>query len=104
MKAKQEFSDQQGTDMLWLCRRISDLCAHLRIGEAERPDLTDHGIVEVPDSQILATHAFTQDVQRNLQGRPGRIKRLITEVTTLKTGLASGIWVKHAESRLDVMK
>lgn len=32
------------------------------------------------------------------------MRKLITEVTTLKTGLAEGIFVKHALSRLDCVK
>jgi len=39
-----------------------------------------------------------------IQSPRGRIKRLITEITTLKTGLSSGIYVKHGMSRLDVIK
>jgi hypothetical protein len=103
--AKKEFADQQGTDMLWLCRMISDLSSHLRIraGEA-KGGLTTHGIVEVPDEQIWPTYAFGSKARMASEARKGRVRRLITEVTTLKTGLAQGIYVKHAMSRLDCMK
>lgn len=105
LSSKQDFADKQGTDLLWLCRMISDLSSHLRIGTAptER-GLATHGIIEVPDNYIWPTYAFTRQAQAAAQLRQGRIKRLITEVTTLKTGLAEGIFVKHAMSRLDVMK
>jgi hypothetical protein len=105
MGAKKEFADQQGTDMLWLCRMISDLSSHLRIGSGEaRGGLTTHGIVEVPDEQIWPTYAFERNARMANEARKGRVRRLITEVTTLKTGLAQGIYVKHAMSRLDCMK
>ncbi|KAF1913810.1 hypothetical protein BDU57DRAFT_417537, partial [Ampelomyces quisqualis] len=101
-KMRSEFSDQDGTDLLWLCRMISDLSTHLRIGSDR--SLTTHGIVEVSDNQIWSTHAHAGLARNAMQSRPGRMKRLITEVTNLRTGLAEGIFVKHAESRLDLMK
>jgi hypothetical protein len=66
--------------------------------------LTTHGIIEIPDGEIWSNHAAAQKVRSITQGRPGRMKRLITEVTTMKTGLAEGIFVKHGMSRLDAMK
>jgi hypothetical protein len=103
--AKKEFADKEGKDMLWLCRMISDLCGHLRIGDHEaQRGLTTHGIVKVPDDEIWPCHMFCHEAQKMAQSRAGRIKRLITEITTLKTSLPEGIYVKHAESRLDVMK
>ena len=105
MGAKKEFSDQRGTDMLWLCRMISDLSRHLRIeSDNEQRGVTTHGIVEVPDEKIWPTYAFGRKARAATELRKGRMKRLITEITTLKTGLAEGIYVKHAMSRLDVMK
>jgi hypothetical protein len=103
--AKQEFADRQGSDMLKLCRMISDLSNHLRIKmDDAKQGLTTHGIIEIPDEEIWSTHAAAQKVQSITQGGLGRMKRLITEVTTMKTGLAEGIFVKHGMSRLDVMK
>jgi ubiquitin-protein ligase len=66
--------------------------------------VTSHGIVEVPDDAIWPTYAYANEARMSAQARQGRIKRLITEITTLKTGLAEGIWVKHGISRLDIMK
>lgn len=103
--AKNDFADQQGADLLSLCRMISDLSTHLRIGNnVNQQRLTTHGVVEVPDDQIWPTYYFTRQAQAAMQAPRGRIKRLITEITTLKTGLAEGIFIKHAMSRLDVMK
>jgi len=105
MGVKKEFSDQQGTDMLWLCRMISDLSSHLRIeNDGGQKGLMTHGITEVPDEKIWPTYAFGRKARAATELRKGRMKRLITEITTLKTGLAEGIYVKHAMSRLDVMK
>jgi hypothetical protein len=48
--ARKEFADQQGTDMLWLWRMISDLSSHLWIKmDDPRRGLTTHGIVEVAE-------------------------------------------------------
>jgi hypothetical protein len=103
--ARKEFTDQQGKDILWLCRMISDLCSHLGIkGDDAQRGLTTHGIVEVPDDEIWQCYFFSSDARNVTQARAGRIKRLITEAATPKTGLAEGIFVKHAMSRLDVMK
>jgi hypothetical protein len=103
--AKKEFADRQGSDMLRLCRLLSELSSQLRIKMADvKQGLTTHGIIEVPDGEIWSTHAAAQKVRSITQGRPGRMKRLITEVTTMKTGLAEGIFVKHGMSRLDAMK
>jgi hypothetical protein len=105
LSSKPEFKDKAGTDLLWLCHMISDLATHLKIGkEGNEKKVTSHGIVEVPDDAIWPTYAYANEARMSAQARQGRIKRLITEVTTLKTGLAEGIWVKHGISRLDVMK
>ncbi|KAG9189669.1 baculoviral IAP repeat-containing protein 6 (apollon) [Alternaria panax] len=102
-KSRHEFQDEQSMDLLWLCREISDLARYLQIGDGDAGPI-DHGIVEVPDDQIWPTFHFAREAQMTTQSPMSRVKRLITEVTTLKTGLSSGIYVKHAMSRLDVMK
>lgn len=86
--AKEEFADEKGKDMLWLCCIISDLCGHLRIGgqEAQR-GLTTHGIVEVPDDEIWPCYILSHEAQKMAQSGAGIIKRLITKITTLKTSL-----------------
>ncbi|KAF1841881.1 uncharacterized protein K460DRAFT_265254, partial [Cucurbitaria berberidis CBS 394.84] len=110
-KARQEFQDQRGQDMLWLCREISDLSTHLQIdkwwaqvGSKGTTQADDFGVVEVPDEQIWPTFAYARQAQGLNLSPTGRIRRLITEITSLKTGLSSGIYVKHAMSRPDVMK
>lgn len=101
ISAKHELKDKNGQHLLWLCRLISDICSHLGIKGEEGKG---HGIVEVADEKLRERYAFAREAMRGGDGRKGRVKRLITEVTTLKTGLAEGIWVKHAISRLDCMK
>jgi hypothetical protein len=59
-RARHDFQDQQGTDLLWLCWEISDLSAYLKIGEGGASRV-DHGIVEVPDDQIWPTYRFARN-------------------------------------------
>lgn len=110
---EQEFKTNEGQDLLWLCRQISDLsewllkntkggCGSGAKSSSNGPN--DRGIIEVRDSDIFATHRFAGEAMGVRHSAPGRIKRLITEITTLKTGLPPGIFVKYAESRLDMMK
>ncbi|EOA81521.1 uncharacterized protein SETTUDRAFT_78313, partial [Exserohilum turcica Et28A] len=82
-RLRTEFTDVRGQDMLWLCREISDLSSHLCI---------EQWYILINEARALR------------QSPPGRIRRLITEITSLKTGLSSGIYVKHAISRPDMMK
>jgi baculoviral IAP repeat-containing protein 6 len=110
-RLRHEFKDQRGQDMLWLCREISDLSSYLRIEQwwtqnncADTAQVPDHGIIEVPDNEIGVAFALMGPAQALTQSPPGRIRRLITEITSLKTGLSSGIYVKHAMSRPDMMK
>jgi ubiquitin-protein ligase len=108
---EKEFGTPDGQNLLLLCRQISDLRQYLvansgSYGEAdssqsktEIPVLTD-----LPDVEVFASHAYASPA-RALQSTPaGRFKRLITEITTLKTGLPPGIFVRYAESRPDVQK
>lgn len=44
------------------------------------------------------------DAKRVMQSRPGRAKKLMTEMATMSTSLPPGIFVKVGESRTDVMK
>jgi hypothetical protein len=97
-RLKHEFKDQRGQDMLWLCREISDLSSYLRIEQwwtqnniTSTTQVPDHGIVEVPDKVIGATYMLMGPAQALTQSPPGRIMRLITEITSLKTSLPSGI-------------
>jgi hypothetical protein len=112
MKNIKEFETEEGQDMLWLCRSVLDLSEFLLVntkagsggcGGGGKTEVADQSITEVPDEEIFATHAYANNAHL-VQSPPGRMKRLITEITTLKTGLPPGIVVKYAASRLDMMK
>jgi hypothetical protein len=107
---REEFSNKEGQDMLWLCRQISDLSDWLLANNSgdttkkKANEIVDHGVVDTPDQQILATSCYAREAGQLRQSAPGRIKRLITEITSLKTSLSPGIFVKYASSRPDLMK
>jgi baculoviral IAP repeat-containing protein 6 len=101
---KNESKNQEGRDTLWLCRKISDLASYLFGEDHAKVTATDCGIIDATDNDIFATYVFTKDAQCLRQSRPGRIKRLIAEIKTLKTSLSTGIYVKFASTGLDVMK
>ncbi|KAI8937809.1 hypothetical protein NX059_005506 [Plenodomus lindquistii] len=90
---RREFQDKRGQDMLWRCREISDLSTHLRVEEwfAQQrnrggPDASNSSVVEVPDKELWPRYHYAQQANMMHTSRPGRIRRLITEITTLKTG------------------
>ncbi|KAI1493281.1 ubiquitin-conjugating enzyme/RWD-like protein [Biscogniauxia mediterranea] len=66
----------------------------------------ENGVKEAPDDNILSNFAFAQEAiaMANSQPRRGRMKRLITELSTLRTSLPEGIYICHGSSRLDILK
>ncbi|KAH8204722.1 hypothetical protein TruAng_001056 [Truncatella angustata] len=82
-------------------------------GKGKNPMITDwfkfhqdHAVQELDDEHILRNHYFANQAMA-VQGKPppkGRMKRLIREISTLKTSLPEGIFIHHGSSRLDVMK
>ncbi|KAH7402570.1 hypothetical protein BKA66DRAFT_449066 [Pyrenochaeta sp. MPI-SDFR-AT-0127] len=109
-KNEEDFHSEEGQNMLLLCRQISELSQHIlayTIGEPERNTATysaDLVISDVPDDQILATHKEAHIAKSLAFSPPGRLKRLITEISTLKTGLPPGIFIRYGETRPDVLK
>jgi hypothetical protein len=101
---QEEFKNQEGRDILWLCRKISDLASYLLGANQAEAITTDCGIIDVPDKDIYPTYYYSKLAEALRHSPTGRIKRLITEITSLKTGLSTGIYVKFASSRLDIMK
>ncbi|KAF2192575.1 hypothetical protein K469DRAFT_654226 [Zopfia rhizophila CBS 207.26] len=108
-----EFRTTEGQNMLGMCRSISDLSEYLlantqagtgKGGKAPAIENAECGIEEVPDNQLLSGHYFGGIASAWSHSPPGRMKRLITEITSLKTGLPPGIFVRYGSSRLDVMK
>jgi hypothetical protein len=69
------------------------------------PDKTNiPALTDLPDNEIFVSHSFATDAENLQSPPPGRFKRILTEITILKTGLPPGIFVRYAESRPDVMK
>ncbi|KAF1913835.1 hypothetical protein BDU57DRAFT_520884 [Ampelomyces quisqualis] len=108
-----EFRTRDGQNLLLLCRQIDDLWAYLDAnsdagnggeanGKQAKADIPS--LLEMPDDKILAAHAHGSAAKALRSNAPGRFKRLITEITSLKTGLPPGIFIRHAESRPDVQK
>ncbi|KAJ4345984.1 glycylpeptide N-tetradecanoyltransferase [Ascochyta clinopodiicola] len=104
-------------ELLSLCRKISTLWKSLSSAYYLAPKLevcnTDAPIVstervaaisDVDDDRICATHKFATKAKAQFRSAPGRFKRLISEIDILRTSLPPGVFVRHGESRLDVMK
>lgn len=69
----------------------------------------EHCVVELPDEQILKDHHFALQARamESLGAQPakgGRMKKLVTQVVSLRENLPYGIYVRYGESRMDVMK
>jgi hypothetical protein len=107
---EEEFYDRSGQDLLLLCRQISDLRQYLLANSGAHednsaPDKTNiPALTDLPDNEIFVSHSFATDAENLQSPPPGRFKRILTEITILKTGLPPGIFVRYAESRPDVMK
>jgi hypothetical protein len=110
-REEKEFQTQEGQNLLLLCRQIVDLQQYLVANsgtygkvnpatcKAEVPALSD-----LSDEEVFASHTYATSAKALRSPPAGRFKRLITEITTLKTGLPPGIFVRYAESRPDVLK
>jgi baculoviral IAP repeat-containing protein 6 len=60
----------------------------------------------VPDHLIREGHAFKEyaELLAELPPSIGRMRKLLGQVSSLTTDLPEGIYVRHGESRLDVLK
>ncbi|KAF2653577.1 hypothetical protein K491DRAFT_661788 [Lophiostoma macrostomum CBS 122681] len=106
-----EFNGQDGQMLLSLCRHIVALADLLFKNTASKTALKtqglsreDRGAFEVPDQQLMSHHTYARHATTLNTSKPGRMKRLITEIGSLKTSLPPGIFVKFGSSRPDVMK
>ncbi|KAI0123981.1 hypothetical protein BJ170DRAFT_686356 [Xylariales sp. AK1849] len=122
-----EFGGKKESDMLsWAQRVVQISSLHTANKELSRADAMDidsgkgkkpassdwaeyhrdHALMEVPDDRIMHNHFHAAAAQTAADQVPpkGRMKRLITEISTLQTSLPEGIFVRHGSSRLDVMK
>lgn len=64
LASRHEFTDTHGTDMLWLCRMISDLSSHLRIESQDARAGKTHGIVEVADDAVWSINRPTPSLYK----------------------------------------
>lgn len=125
-RAKSNEEDFRGTDseqMLLLCRRISSLAGFLLAngrpaqksvgvggGDGTNEVATwkqwqeENCLLELEDDQMLAVHSYANQATLPQTPAAGRMKRLMVDMTHLKTGLPEGIFVRHGSSRLDIMK
>ncbi|OTB18593.1 hypothetical protein K445DRAFT_19195 [Daldinia sp. EC12] len=117
-----EFHNPEGRALLALSRRLSKTYTHhianmQRIQTAmdimeDKPNINfsewhhENCVRDVPDDAVLRNFAFSREVCREASICPerGRMKRLITEISTLRTSLPEGIFICHGSSRLDIMK
>lgn len=115
---KADFETHDSQEMLKLCQRISELANFLDVN-SPMADGTGVGIdkttapeqwqkqnclLDILDSDLLTRHCYALDASTMKSPAPGRMKRLVLDITHLKTGLPPGIFVRHGSSRLDVMK
>ncbi|KAI1076671.1 hypothetical protein F5B20DRAFT_315608 [Whalleya microplaca] len=118
-----EFNNKEGQNLLALSQRLSDISAlhaiNMQRFRTEMEINEDGGntidfsqwhlencVSDTPDEAILSNFHFAQEAVGAASHAPprGRMKRLITELSTLQTSLPEGIFVRHGSSRLDVMK
>ncbi|KAH6620315.1 hypothetical protein C7974DRAFT_271050, partial [Boeremia exigua] len=106
------YDTESDQEILSHCRKISEtwksLGLHVResTAEAEGSNTAEPfvNISDVDDDQICASHAFAGEAREQNRSAPGRFKRLVSEINILKSSLPRTIFVRHGESRLDVMK
>jgi hypothetical protein len=65
---------------------------------------SENCVTEVNDDLMLKHHHFAKEAAGVRNPPKGRMKKLLMELTSLRTSLPPGIYVKHASSRIDVMK
>ncbi|KAK4446778.1 hypothetical protein QBC34DRAFT_410814 [Podospora aff. communis PSN243] len=79
-----------------------------RIDEEAAAWHRENCIREIPDEDILKSFFFVKQAKKVVTGAqevlPGRMKALTKQITTLRTSLPDGIYVRHGASRLDVLK
>jgi ubiquitin-protein ligase len=115
-----DFKDKDGQDMLWVCHQIRDLAKFFQMNTVSGADMvpdTDSAngkatakvpdglaLGEVEESLFKQTYYYWNQAHALSFSQPGRFKRLITEITTLQTGLPPGIFVRYCENRPDILK
>ncbi|KAI1454229.1 hypothetical protein F4805DRAFT_332646 [Annulohypoxylon moriforme] len=117
-----EFQNGEGKDLLDISQRISQLSTQhesnmqrlrttMDISEDE-PEVNftewhrENCVTDAEDEIVMRDFACAREAGRAANAIParGRMKRLITELSTLQTSLPEGIFICHGSSRLDIMK
>ncbi|KAI1800446.1 hypothetical protein F4811DRAFT_30152 [Daldinia bambusicola] len=117
-----DFKNTDGRCLLTLSRRLSQIYTqHTAIMQRlqtameiteDKPDIDfsewhrENCVKDAPDDLVMRNYAFAREVSKEASVSPerGRMKRLITEVSTLRTSLPEGIFICHGASRLDIMR
>ncbi|PZD35923.1 NMT1, N-myristoyl transferase, partial [Pyrenophora tritici-repentis] len=99
---KQDFQDDEGQDMIAICREVSLLAELVELNTTSAA--RDLAVKELPGIRIKSTYKYAEKGAKLMQSPPGRLKRLIIEITTLQTSLPPGIYVRYAEDRPDILK
>ncbi|KAK3308407.1 uncharacterized protein B0T15DRAFT_392453 [Chaetomium strumarium] len=63
-------------------------------------------VKDLPDHVILEGHAFKEKAGKLVKSNHsvGRMRKLVGQISSLSTDLPEGIYVRHGESRLDVLR
>ncbi|KAI1138433.1 hypothetical protein F5Y05DRAFT_404186 [Hypoxylon sp. FL0543] len=117
---QEEFHSREGAELLKLSQRLSETSTrHSANMDQFRTamEITDNTpevsfsqwhrencVGDVPDEMIMGDFACPTAGGSAANPARGRMKRLITELSTLHTSLPEGIFIRHGSSRLDIMK
>jgi len=99
------------------CRAIVELAAVFDLGtrgRATKPTIIasgddswhrEHCVDDVNNQYLLRLHHYDPHATGDLgyHAQKGRMKRLISEISNLKTSLPPGIYLRHGNSRLDII-
>jgi ubiquitin-protein ligase len=111
---EEDFENEEGREMLRVCHQISDLAKFIQTNMAIKTDsengkataVVPEGLAlrDMNEKLMLKTHHYSTQASALTFSQPGRFKRLITEITTLQTGLPPGVFVRYCENRPDILK
>lgn len=115
-----EFHNQEGQNLLKFCQRLTQMASQhttslqrlrttMEMSDGEpKVDLSqwhrENCIGEAPDTVITSNFAFAREATCATDPALGRMKRLITELSTLQASMPEGVFIRHGSSRLDMMK
>ncbi|GKT94631.1 ubiquitin-conjugating enzyme [Colletotrichum tofieldiae] len=85
---------------------VSSEEAHGKKLEEMRAWLSKNKVAEIETDDWLHGYSFCEKLTKTAGSvpKPGRIKRIVCELSMLRTSLPEGIFVRHDSSRLDAMK